>query len=467
MNVKRYFWLACAGILTAACSNDKTSEQTVPEGIATYVNVSVKVPGKIISKAPPEDYNPDGTYEGDDGVETLDIYMVSSTGVIEARRFTGNDISSTGEVVAPSQPFRTTSGYKTVYVVLNDPDPLQNTITSEQQLVEITGLARRATVNGQTVDEITMTGKSGQITIEPDVPVQDVVNGTNQIAVTVSRVAAKAIVTTTASTTLVNTEGVTLGTLSDITYSVAQYAKEIYWIEQPDYVSYGYDYVPTLGNYYDVADTYYDYTGLDNPAPVVALPVEADGYKSLPGTFLFETTHEEGPDQGTTDYRKGNTAYVLVRATLTPTAAAIADGGTLTNGTFYVGQTDGLIYSSKQAAQNAVQNQKVAVYLHGTMLYYAWLNPDSVETPMNSPVIRNNIYHINITGFTRIGFNWNPLYPEDPDTTTPENPDPKPVNPDEPDYPVDPTDPLTPEETYMTVEITVQDWWVHSYDIEY
>lgn len=102
------------------------------------------------------------------------------------------------------------------------------------------------------------------------------------------------------------------------------------------------------------------------------------------------------------------------------------------------------------------------------MLNYAWLNPDSLTEPLNSPVVRNNIYHINITGYSRLGYNWNPLYPgEDPDTDNPSNPDPKPGNPDEPDIPIDPIDPLTPEETYMSVEVTVTDWWVHSYNIEF
>lgn len=113
-----------------------------------------------------------------------------------------------------------------------------------------------------------------------------------------------------------------------------------------------------------------------------------------------------------------------------------------------------------------MQNQRVALYENGKVLYYAWLNPDDISAPLNSPVVRNNIYHVNITGFSRIGYNWNPLYPEDPDTTNPQNPDPKPSNPDEPDAPVDPTDPLTPEQTYMTVEVNVLNWLVHSYDVQ-
>ncbi|MCC8088804.1 MAG: Mfa1 family fimbria major subunit [Rikenellaceae bacterium] len=394
--------------------------------------------------------------------------MLSADGTIEAKRFTGIDISTNGTIVTPSQPFRTISGYKTIYIVLNDPNELETTIASEDVLVDVDGLARIVTSGGENYDVITMTGKSeSQIYIEPDITIQDVNNGANRIEVTVTRVASRAIVTTSASTTLTNSDGVTIGTLSNLTYSIAQGTKEIYWLPQTNYVSYGYDYVTALGNYVTQAPIYYDYSDLDNPTPIPILPTASDGYKSLTGKFLFENTHVYGSDTKSTGYRKGNTAYVLVRVVLTPDASQIADGGTLTNGTFYVGQADGLIYSTKQAAQNAIQNQKVAVYTGGKMLYYAWLNPDNITSPLNSPVVRNNIYHVNITGFTSLGYNWNPLYSEDPDTTTPDNPDPKPGNPDEPDIPIDPVDPLTPEETHMTVEITVTDWYVHSYDIEF
>lgn len=248
-------------------------------------------------------------------------------------------------------------------------------------------------------------------------------------------------------------------------FSVAQGTNKIYWISQTNNLSYGSEYVPALGEYIGQADTYYDYSGLSVKNAIPTKPVDGDGYKALKGQFLFENTHEEG-DLERTKYRKGNTAYILVRAKFTPDPSAIADGGSLTGGTFYVGGTDGKIYSSKQAAQTAVQNQKVTTYVGGKMINYAWLNPDDLVKPLNSPVLRNHIYHINITGFKRLSYNWNPLYPEDPNTINPQNPDPKP-GPDEPEIPIDPVDPLTPEETNMSVEVSILDWTVHSYDVEF
>ncbi|MBF0650554.1 fimbria major subunit, partial [Dysgonomonas sp. GY75] len=77
--------------------------------------------------------------------------------------------------------------------------------------------------------------------------------------------------------------------------------------------------------------------------------------------------------------------------------------------------------------------------------------------------IRNNIYHVNINSFKRIGVNWNPLIPSGPDV--PYNPDPKPSGP-EPENPVDPNGPLSSDDTYMSVDIKVLMWTVHTYDID-
>lgn len=47
------------------------------------------------------------------------------------------------------------------------------------------------------------------------------------------------------------------------------------------------------------------------------------------------------------------------------------------------------------------------------MIYYAWLNPNTKEssTTYASPVLRNNIYHMHITGFTKMGLSAIPFVP--------------------------------------------------------
>lgn len=466
MNIKIFLFASLMSLGFIACSDDSIQETIGKEnGIPTYMSLSVNLPGKTTSKALPNDYNNDGTYAGLDSLETLDVYIKSGDGTIETKRFTGSDISRSGTAVSPSQPFKTTSGNKTIYVIINDPNPLGTSVMGEKDLIETAGLAKVVTANGTDYDLITMTGKAENQNIAPDVPIQDVSNGTNKIAVSVDRIASRVIVTTTASADLNDALGVKIGTVSDVNFSVAQGANKIYWLGQADYVSFGSDYVPGVGDYVGQADTYYDYSDLSVENPIPTKPAAGDGYKALKGQYLFENTHTEG-DLATTQYRKGNTAYVLVRAKFTPEPSAIVDGGSLTGGTFYVGLTDGKIYSSKQAAVAAVSNQKVTTYAGGKMINYAWLNPDDLAKPSNSPVVRNHIYHINITGFKRLGYNWNPLYPEDPNTVNPQNPDPKPSS-EEPEIPIDPVDPLSSEETNMSVEVTVLEWTLHSYDVEF
>ncbi len=51
------------------------------------------------------------------------------------------------------------------------------------------------------------------------------------------------------------------------------------------------------------------------------------------------------------------------------------------------------------------------------MVYYAWLNPNTKEseTTYASPVLRNNIYHMHITGFTKMGLSAIPFVPRVPE----------------------------------------------------
>ena len=458
--------------IVACSSNDLDERDNELGNKETYVNLSIKLPSGQKSRALPDDYNTDGTYEGNDYVKTLDIYIINTTGEVEeAKRFYSSGLSSSNGVYSPSQPFRTTSGYKQIYVVLNSPAELATTLIKENDLISIEGLAAIENIDGTDYDVITMTGKtSSDVYIEPDVPAQDVTTGANRFDIEVTRSASRVIVTLDqdAEKELTDDNGNLIGTVSNITWSVAQGTNKIYWFEQADYLTFGSEFVPVFGDketLYADAFTYYNYSDLSSNEVIPLKPDAADGYKSLKGKFLFENTHKTG-DIKTTDYRKGNTAYVLVRAHFTPVPEAIADGGKLTNGTFYVGQADGKIYSSKSAAQKDIKNQAVVTYREGKMLNYAWLNPDDIKTPLNSPVLRNHIYHINITGFKRLAYSWNPLYPEDPNTVNPQNPDPKP-SPEEPVSPIDPLDPLTPEQTYMTVDVKVLDWATHSYDIEF
>jgi hypothetical protein len=369
-------------------------------------------------------------------------------------------------------------------------------------------------------DAIAMTNTSDvTIDVKPNVTSDNALASTNpqnRASVQVQRAVARVMVTTAPDSYQVKSStGTVLGTVSDIKWALAQGENSLFVQQNSGYTTPYSAWVPAStggdADYINKAGGKYDYSGLfENPASApetisgTTVPTLSD-YKALDeagnnkdavlkslglddnavnGKFILPTTHKYADAPATTSaytggYRKGNTAYVLVRAKFTPDPSAYADGGTPNtnkDGTFFLG-ANGKYYTTAANAVNpktgGVAGQTVAKYVGGKVLYYAWLNPDNVATPYNSPVLRNNIYHIHITGFKTIGTNWNPLYPENPDTTNPTNPDPKPqADPTDPNYPkeptnpIDPNDPLTTPETWMSVDVTVLPWQVHSYGVD-
>lgn len=207
------------------------------------------------------------------------------------------------------------------------------------------------------------------------------------------------------------------------------------------------------------------------------------------GIFVLPTTHKYDASKDASGYLRTNTAYVLIRGTYTP-KIYVDDNGefqkndALNGADFYVG-TNGLVYKSAATVtdptKKGVPGQKAQLFKGGKVLYFVWIHPDKLADPVNSPVDRNNVYHIQIASVTRIGANWNPLVPYpngttppnfgDPNTppvypSNPNNPDDRPNNPLEPkNPPVNPFDNLTPKETWMSVNVTILPWAVHSYSV--
>lgn len=353
---------------------------------------------------------------------------------------------------------------------------------------------------------------SAPLKIEAAVSEADAIAGNkNQAKVTVERSVARAMVSTKAesydikATTQIGSiaAGQVLATVSDIRWVVAQGERKQYLSKKKgatvenNWLTPGSEFVPTSATFHTEAIKYYDYAGLwedhtnaainGTKVPTLAdyaLPtVTAELEKTLSGKFLLPNTHKSGENATTSQYKRGNTAYVLVRAKFTPKPEAFIDRGKNYTGggavpdyvegeDFYVGE-NGQFYVSMQSVVDpqvgGVAGMKAHKYVKGKVLYYAWLNPSttSPESWWNSPVVRNNIYHIHIKSIKKLGFNWNPLVP-DPDPSTNENPNNPDPNPDEPGTPIptDPEQPLPDQDTFMSVEVTVLPWLVHSYEVD-
>ena len=383
-------------------------------------------------------------------------------------------------------------------------------------------------------DVILMTGEEVYPVIDDNVSATEAVSGyKNCPELSVKRAVARVLVTTAA--TSFDFKGVNPNNgnieasaikVSNLTYVVAQGENKFYFSD--DIVSRfspAYEIVPSNDDYwtenfqasYQNVGSHYDYSGLwkNTAGPSakvkgVTVPtrtvfnanaadeltnVTNDLNEGLKGEFILPTGHLFNSDRTQSGYRKGNTAYILVRGFLTPkyvvqADGSVVDGATLpANADLYLG-TNGVFYANQATVRNTakkgVAGQTAQLFKARKVLYFAWINPDNLVTNkvVNSPVSRNNIYHVQIKGITKVGANWNPLVPtldphnpkiadpNDPDNpinNNPINPDPRPNNnPYEPtEPPINPQDPLSIKETWMSVNVNILPWAVHSYEIEF
>ena len=383
-------------------------------------------------------------------------------------------------------------------------------------------------------DVILMTGEEVYPVIDDNVSATEAVSGyKNCPELSVKRAVARVLVTTAA--TSFDFKGVNPNNgnieasaikVSNLTYVVAQGENKFYFSD--DIVSRfspAYEIVPSNDDYwtenfqasYQNVGSHYDYSGLwkNTAGPSakvkgVTVPtrtvfnanaadeltnVTNDLNEGLKGEFILPTSHYYNTDRAQSKYRKGNTAYILVRGFLTPkyvvqADGSVVDGATLpANADLYLG-ANGVFYADQATVRNTakkgVAGQTAQLYKARKVLYFAWINPDNLATNkvVNSPVIRNNVYHVQIKGITKVGANWNPLVPtldphnpkiadpNDPDNpinNNPINPDPRPNNnPYEPtDPPINPQDHLSIKDTWMSVNVDILPWAVHSYEIEF
>lgn len=397
-------------------------------------------------------------------------------------------------------------------------------------------------------DVILMTGEAASENIIDEVSATQAVSGQkNRVKLEVQRAVARVLVTTEKESyeiVGVNPQkpeepNFKVATISELTYVVAQGEAKFFFKQNKlateangsmfttpafNVVNSDDAYWSTTGltNYATVGENY-DYSGLwkntanypnikgvkvpkrtaFNSTPQTELGLVTEDLRDgLDGEFVLPTLHKyvnKDLDNArkNTGYRKGNTAYILVRGLLKPNVYIKADGSISTTAVteakdWYLG-ANGFFYEDAKCVQDpalkGVKGQTAQKFEKGKVLYFLWLNPDDVSKAVNSPVIRNNIYHVQIAGVGKIGANWNPLIPFDPKDPSfpghpggggtdpndpsnptfpknPNNPDPRPDNPYEPkDPPVDPKDPLSFKETWMAVQVSILPWQVHSYKV--
>ena len=338
----------------------------------------------------------------------------------------------------------------------------------------------------------------------------------NRTKVSVRRLVAQAAVTATYTNTEkkefeIKSGETTIATLGNLKWDVMQFEKTTFltplaegtndaklamYCKSPnfDFITDDYTYLFTMasGNY-----EYRAFTGEEVKTFARNKTDDTENVKAIVATpmkFITETTHQygnklekDGGEAPFTGYRKGNTTYVIVSAQITPDDAAWAkgekaayDAAAAANGVkgdLFLGVQDHKFYASLDNAKDANRStlirepevlppdalvnipDNVIKYTGGVCYYVAWLNPNNQETeskePIVSPILRNNIYHVNITGMKKLGYSGNPFNPNGDNPKDPDDPTP------------DPEETLYPVDTYMAVEISVVNWGVHSYDHEF
>lgn len=484
------------GLGMASCKQQDEPKTQQSEG-TTYMSVALSMGQGL--RAEGDDFHKKGTWKGADEIKSVDIYMVSSNMEIERKTVDFKAGENDGkDGVAVVSAFKTTPGTKTVYVVLNNSGAIQQKLNSataaefDAAYKAAYDLLATAEVAGGK-DIIMMTGEPKKVTIIDNVTEEaanEAANGEekNRFKMEVRRTVARVSATTPlegpdyeikGSIKVNGTEKeMVLGTLTNLKWAPRQYEKTSYllykdandghtYIDAKLVFSPNYNYGKN-GNVTDAeSKAKYLYNGADKEFGKSEATLTFDhviaAQAEKTSAFISETTHSY---DGGNLYKKGNTAYILVSGTFAPADDLWADGEKAKedteDGTIYWGTTKGKFYKdlAKAQADNKPADTNggkdgVVPFKAGKMYYIAYVNPDTNKptTWKNAPVVRNNVYNVNVTKFSKLGLYHDPNDPDDPD------------DPDQPDP--DPNDPIKDPETYMAYEITVINWGVHSYDIDF
>ncbi len=435
-------------------------------------------------------------------------------------------------VIKPKKGIQVTVGAKTVYLVVNptnDVNTLLNGInnlgdfqtayeSSNLAFANRTAITALSTTANATAAEqlvVTATGQAPAFVMTGAKATQTVVasvdetttvgaafgtTASNRFSFTVKRAVATVFVTSKKAatteyivlkgddpTTATRETETTLATVSGLKFSQGQGEAKLYFQQKAGdatsntaYQTPAYSFVPTSDADYAQAAQKYDYNGLwksyDVTARTEGVLATGDGetvVKAATVVPFLPATHQWSADG--TNYKEGNTAYVLVRATLNPKFIYVLESNNLvaktfvktTHGAKFFYGSDNKFYASLEAVEKAKESNASLTakeFVNGKGLYTVWINPDTTTGKQwkNSPTNRNNIYHISINDIKSMPENWNPLVPGGVD-----NPDPKPTdNPNEPNPKHRPENPLSPVETWMSVDATILPWSIHSYGVE-
>lgn len=513
MKLNKIFAVGAIVALTlglASCSKKQDAPDNDGKQVTdTYVGLTIKFPTPIPNPVGPralsDDYNKIGEWEGRDEIKTITVYVVTDAATINSTTFNESAFTGiSGGVLNPNLAVEAKAGQQVkAYVVVNDVKgkviSKLNSLgaaefdakfaTTVASVTNVSDVASYAT--NKEIVVMTNQVKPEAITIKPNISESAAKTGPdNLIKVEVSRVAARGIVTkaTTLSnegkikiekdiTKVDNTNGGTVTkekkttstvTVTEISYQVTGSALQFNVLEDRTnwkVASDVYDYTPVVGTAGTAKP--FNWSALNAGASGKFTYVDEGGFKvveAIADNTVSNVQSALGKEQFSkfalpvthAIYTKGNTTMFEVKAKFTVennrTDFTNAEDLSSHTGDVFYGLTDGLFYSTKEKAEamdasgaTTGVKQQVAKYTNGEMYYYIWLNPDVLYSDTSkkiskSPIVRNQIYNAHITGFKELGL------------TGKEE-----LNPDEV---------LETEKTYLSVQLKVLPWTIHSYKVD-
>ncbi len=392
--------------------------------------------------------------------------------------------TTAGSNVYKVKPWETTPGNQILALMFN-----KGTVTAKIATAanEVYGSADNAVTEIAAIsadDAFLMTSDAANKTIAKNKKEADVTAGTteadNVFSFKVERVVAQGLVAKDAALTAATKDGKGQVKLDDITYAAINGAVKTYLFRNHA----GDRTLGTDGLYKNFASAIDGYVEFENAKDAssanvkanlvrlgnykgdlgnykaIAAAASADVAKSARGIYFLENSVKK--DAFTTDNKNFGfyrMAYAKVYTVYTPnevldweTDHLVAKAG-VEGETFYLGEQDGLIYKTKEAAKKSLTNpnQKAYTFTDGKCAYRALWNrqEDTDKAVVNADVRRNNTYLLTIKSFQGLGMPWDSSDPNDPNLPKPNDPD-EPNNPDNPD--------IEKEATFMRVEATVLQW---------
>lgn len=520
MKLNKIFAVGAIVALTlgfASCSKKQDApDNDGKQATDTYVGLTIKFPGALAPRALPDDYNKLGTWDGQDKIETLKVYIVTNDATVNSSSYDLTKFGVSGNVLTPNIAVRAKAGERvSAYVIINDkkakfitevdklaPAEFKTQFaTRVAEVAAITDIAETKVSGSANEDVIVMTNDMAPVEkqIEANVNEATAIAGTqNQLVVEVSRVASRGIVTyddqlqkelnIKMSKTVVEKDA--LGniiksetkeattatvTISDIQYRVSGGAKKVFAMKNVEstgengikVVDAVYTFDPfgtvTWANLYQkpeaAANFLFNQEESDFKNVLISEDNTAEKVKKAladekaNSQFILPVTHANG------SYKKGNTTMFEIRVKFTAVnnTAVFPDAETFSlvpGATIYYGVSDGFFYSTKEKAQMMDKN-----YMGGAVT--------SAKQQVKEYTNGYMYYYI-----------W--LNPNKPYSST-EKITMSPTvrnqvyhahissfkelglaNKDE----IKPEDPLETDKTYLAVKLNVLPWTIHSYTID-